>query len=86
VEEDAFSAHADLGDMFPHMKLRQSPPPDDATVISAASVQGMHPDTALLRLKIRALGKEADTVYGVSCQAGGAGVCVSGCILDEPDA
>jgi hypothetical protein len=86
VGEKAFSEHADLGGMFPHVKLRQSPPPDDATVISAASVRGMHPETALLRLKIRALGKGAGTVYGVSCQAGGAGVCASGCILDAPEA
>jgi hypothetical protein len=76
VGDDAFSAHTDLGDMFPHVKLRRSPPPDDATAISAASVQGMHPETDLLRL----------TVYGVACQASGAGVCASGCILDEPEA
>jgi hypothetical protein len=86
VGEDAFSAHADLEDMLPHVKLRQCPPPDDATVISAASVRGMHPETALLRLKIRALGQGAGTVYGVSCQAGGAGVCAFGCILDAPEA
>jgi hypothetical protein len=82
VGEKAFSGLADLGGMFPHVKLRQCPPPDDATVISAASVRGMHPETALLRLKIRALGKGAGTVFGVSCQAGGAGVCAFGCILD----
>jgi hypothetical protein len=86
VGEKAFSAHADLWGMFPHVKLRQSPPPDDATVISAASVRGMHPETALLRLKIQALGQGAGTVFGVSCQAGGAGVCASGCILDAPEA
>jgi hypothetical protein len=85
VGDDAFSAYADLGDMFPHVKLRQCFPPDDATVISA-SVEGMHIETALLRLEIRALDKGADTVYSVSCQACGAGVCVSGCILDEPEA
>jgi hypothetical protein len=38
-----------------------------------------HTETAFLRLKIRALGKGADTVYGVSYQVG-TGVCVSGCI------
>jgi hypothetical protein len=81
---DAFSALADLGGMFPHVKLRQSPPPDMATVISAASVRGTHPELALLRLKIRALGKGAETVYGVSLQAAGAGVCAIGCILDDP--
>jgi hypothetical protein len=85
VGVNAFSELADLGGMFPYVKLRQSPPPDDATVISAASVRGTHPELALLRLKIRALG-QADTVYGVSLQAGGAGVCATGCILDAPEA
>jgi hypothetical protein len=86
VGDNAFSELADLGEMFPHVKLRQCPLPDDATVISAASVRGMHPETALLRVKIRALGQGAKTVYGVSLQVGGAGVCASGCILDAPEA
>jgi hypothetical protein len=81
---NAFSALADLGGMFPHVKLRPSPPSDDATVLSAASVRGTQPELALLWLKIRALAKGAKTVYGVSLQAGGAGVCASGCILDAP--
>jgi hypothetical protein len=83
VGECAFSVHADLADMFPHVKLRQSVPPfHNTAVISAASVEGMHTETPLLRLKIRALGKGAETVYGVSCYVG-TGVCVSGCILDD---
>jgi hypothetical protein len=86
VGVNAFSELADLRSMFPHVKLRQSRPPDDATVLSAASVRGTHPEAALLRLKIRALGQGAGTVYGVSLQAGGAGVCASGCILDAPEA
>jgi hypothetical protein len=79
----AFSVHADLGDMFPHVKLIQSVTPCRSTAISAASDEGMHIETALLRLKIRALGKGAETVYGVSCHVGGTGVCVSGCIFDD---
>jgi hypothetical protein len=84
VGDCAFSVHADLGDMFPRVKLMQSVTTCRSTVvISAASVEGMHIETALLRLKIRALGKRAETVYGVSCHVGGTGVCVSGCIFDD---
>jgi hypothetical protein len=83
VGDCAFSVHADLGDMFPHVKLMQSVAPCRSTaVISAASVEGMHIETALLRLKIRALGKGAKTVYGMSCHVG-TGLCVSGCNLDD---
>jgi hypothetical protein len=79
----AFSVHADLGEMFPHVELVQSVTPCRRTnVISAASAEGMHIKTALLRLKIRALGKGAVTVYGMSCHVG-TGVCVSGCIYDD---
>jgi hypothetical protein len=52
------------------------------TAVLSASVEGMHTETAFLRLKIRALAKGAETVYGVSCHVG-TGVCVSGCILDD---
>jgi hypothetical protein len=45
----------------------------------------MHTETAFLRIKIRALGKGADTLYGVSCQVGGTGECVSGCIDASKD-
>jgi hypothetical protein len=83
VGDCAFSVHADLRDMFPHVKLMQSVTPCRSTaVISAASVEGMHIEKALLRLKIRALAKGAETVYGVSCHVG-TGVCVSGCIFDD---
>jgi hypothetical protein len=65
--------------MFPHVKLTQALPTYYDTAFLSASHDRPHTETAFLRLKIRALGKGADTVYGVSYQVG-TGVCVSGCI------